>query len=227
MKVFFKRLFMGSKDSLPVGTTIFESASAGTYSVEIPVKGKYHVVAVGAGGGSALQCAFSGTAYVQVVAGGSGGCIQGDFELDAGTYTAVIGALGASSYGNVQVVSGSAGSNTSFGDVVTATAGNGGYIKFQAPPTMIGGAGGSSSYDANRLVSGTLTQLTGKTGATDRVYSTSSGRTETRSVPQTASVYGGYGAGSGGSATAGRGPSYSHYFIYGTDGYLQISYAGK
>lgn len=227
MQIFSKKLLNCVQSGMPSGTIIFEKTTSGSETVTIPEKGRYNIIAVGAGGGSALQAVFSGTAYVQVVAGGSGGYIEADFILDAGSYTATVGAYGTCNFSNSNpLVTGSAGGASSFGSLLTANGGSGAYIKFAAPPVMTGGAGGGSSYSSSGLVSGTLKQITGKTGATDRVYSTSQGAAERRTVAKTTSVYNGYGTGCGGTAYASRSTT-SHEFYYGTNGYIKVTYVGK
>ena len=48
-----KLLFYNLAAKIPEETIIFENASPGNYTVEIPSKGLYEIMAVGGGGGSA------------------------------------------------------------------------------------------------------------------------------------------------------------------------------
>lgn len=88
----------------PAGQVIFESATPGTYTVNIPNTQTYHIDLVGGGGGGWL---LGGTAYN----GGSAAYIYGDTLLTKGTYTLVIGSGG---YGTTDGREAGNGTSSSF-----------------------------------------------------------------------------------------------------------------
>ena len=69
--------------------TIFESSTGGTYSVNIPTQGRYEITCVGGGGAAAMRGVYDDKGYGW--GGGSGGAFKGIFELNAGSYTVVVG----------------------------------------------------------------------------------------------------------------------------------------
>ena len=77
------------KQSVPSGTVIFNSSTAGTYTVNIPVDGNYQIIAVGGGGegGTYLNYTMQVSSY-----GYGGGYINVYANLTSGSYTAVVGA---------------------------------------------------------------------------------------------------------------------------------------
>ena len=79
-----------------VAPAIFESSIAGTYSVTIPVDGKYEIYIVGGGGGGAFNS--SGNSGSQA-AGNGGGIVNVTLRLGVGVYTAVVGASGSKAGG--------------------------------------------------------------------------------------------------------------------------------
>ena len=93
------------KQNVPSGTIIFESAVAGTYTVNITEAGNYQVIAVGGGGegGDYVYGTLQMTSY-----GYGGGYINVYKTLTAGSYTAVVG--GTTKFPN-------ASANTTFSDL--------------------------------------------------------------------------------------------------------------
>lgn len=229
MILFSRKLLLNTNKSLfPEDTVIFENSFPGNYSIHIPINGLYEIIAVGAGGGCAMLADYVGCAYIFSAAGGSGGYIKGIFNLQSGDYTGTVGALGESSYTNTSsTVSTGSGGYSCFENIINANGGNGGFVRVQASPIFTGGSGGSTSYNSSSLISDSLIQINGNTGTSNRVYTTSNGKTETIVVPQTASIYNDYGAGTGGTSTAANGKNFSHEFYLGTNGYLKITYKGK
>lgn len=69
--------------------TIFESSTGGSYSVNIPAQGRYEITCVGGGGAAAMRGVYDDKGYGW--GGGSGGAFKGIFELNAGSYTVVVG----------------------------------------------------------------------------------------------------------------------------------------
>ena len=87
-RIQFEGVTVWEKQTTPAGTIIFESSTAGTYNIEIPVDGLYQIIAVGAGGNGGKVP--YGT-LVLSVAGYGGGYINVYKTLTAGTYTGVVG----------------------------------------------------------------------------------------------------------------------------------------
>lgn len=72
------------QSKLPAGQVIFESATPGTYTINIPTTQTYYIDLVGGGGGG-----FS--VSIGKFNGGSAAYIYGNTVLEKGTYTLVIG----------------------------------------------------------------------------------------------------------------------------------------
>lgn len=87
-KVVFNDTTIWEKSTTPSGTVIFESAIAGTYTVNIPVTGNYQVIMVGGGGegGTYTYGTLQLSSY-----GYGGGYIDVYTNLTVGSYTAIIG----------------------------------------------------------------------------------------------------------------------------------------
>lgn len=71
---------------LPAGQVIFESSTAGTYTIVIPKTQTYHIDLVGGGGGGHHRS----PPYTNR-GGGSGGYVYGTITIPKGNYTLVIG----------------------------------------------------------------------------------------------------------------------------------------
>ena len=185
---------------------IFESATAGTSSLNLLTPGTYNVICVGGGGGGA------GRLLVGTVAAGAGGGSGGYSNSN----------IGINSAGNVSVTVGGAGSSTtsqgggtstaggggtsSFGSYLSATGGGGGYVKAQnASPTMTGGS------------AGTGTTSNGNAGGTKKIE-TSGGYVTANGG---ASVYGGYGRGASIKIYTGSKPSVASA---STSGYVKVTF---
>ena len=87
IEIFSKRLLFANSEEeiLKKGEVVFENATAGIYSVNIPIDGLYEVIVVGGGGGCG-QMALGGTQYTIAVSasGGSGAVVRGIFKISAG-----------------------------------------------------------------------------------------------------------------------------------------------
>lgn len=231
MKIFSKQLLMASTDAggIPKGTVIFESATAGMYSVDLPEDGLYEIIAVGGGGGAGLM-AIGGQQYTIAVAasGGSGAVVHGIFKVNAGTQSVIVGALGASAtMAAAGVAASTAGGSTSVGLLCSVNGGGRGLAGFGNPVTQEGGAGGTvASYDSSALTS-SIKISSGTAGTYNRWWT--GNKDGTVSVSTVASPYPPYGAGSGGSATTryyrNTVAGFSH--SYGSAGYVKIIYQGK
>lgn len=89
----YKGSILVYQSKLPAGQVIFESATPGTYTVNIPNTQTYHIDLVGGGGGG---WTLFGASYN----GGSAAYIYGDTLLTKGTYTLVIGSGGVTTSGS-------------------------------------------------------------------------------------------------------------------------------
>lgn len=69
----------------PSGTVLFESATAGTHTLQVDFDCTIHLDLVGGGGGG-----------MTVTRGGEGAYISGNMSLSAGSYTIIVGAKGNS-----------------------------------------------------------------------------------------------------------------------------------
>lgn len=102
---------------------LFESSTAGTYTVDIEFPGKYQVIVVGGGSGAAYN--VSGKFSDGSISGGSGAGFEGIISLTAGTYTITVGAGGTSvSPHNANTAKPGAGGNSSIGNLIIAGGGN-------------------------------------------------------------------------------------------------------
>lgn len=102
---------------------LFESSTAGTYTVDIEFAGDYQVIVVGGGSGAAYNASskFSDGS----ISGGSGAGFEGIISLTAGTYTITVGAGGTSvSPHNANTAKPGAGGNSSIGNLIIAGGGN-------------------------------------------------------------------------------------------------------
>lgn len=168
------------ESKLPAGQTVFEQATAGTYTVTLPKTQNYRLIMVGGGGGGASGGSGHYTNYN--AGGGSGGYVEVIVKLNKGSYTISVGAIGTHGSGSsAGLYYGTAGgATTAFG--FTAGGGQGGRCSIHSGGPL-GGAGGSNTLATYvHLVANT----TGNTGATSGgSYNVSGG----------ASVYGSYGRG--------------------------------
>ena len=92
MNIFSKEL-LNKKNTLPSGTVLFDSSTAGTSNVTIPMTMVYDVIMVGAGGGG-----DKGAIYTSYGGGGSGAAYVGKLKLTAGTVSITVGAGGKNGY---------------------------------------------------------------------------------------------------------------------------------
>ncbi|MDD4556508.1 MAG: hypothetical protein PHE89_04180 [Alphaproteobacteria bacterium] len=120
----------GRKPPYKVGTTVYEKAAPGTYTITLKA-GTFELWLCGGGGGGG-GCAGSHSWYGQV--GGSAAAFKGLVTLPAGTYTVVIGAggtAGAGSGRNATAGQNGTASSFKFSDTskanITTGAGNGGF----------------------------------------------------------------------------------------------------
>lgn len=188
------RIYKGSTLIWQKTAKIFESSAPGTYTIDLTGRaGRYRVVCVGGGGGSAAWAGGAG-AYIDIT------FIARDIASQGGTFTIVVGAGGAGSPGS-RHNNGSAGGTSS----VTWRYGNA-YISCQGGQGAIATRkgdedGGGSTYTYAPTISGLTT------------YTINAQSTYYR--PRQDSWYNGYGKGGDGSSRNNPGNA-------GTGGYVLI-----
>lgn len=199
-----KQLLLSAKsDPYKPETVLFESATPGTYNIEILGKGKYEVHCIAAGGGGVSYMivmgggANRGPRYTRS-AGGSGSGFIGTVVLDKGFYPLTVGAGGNRTESNGQA--GTGGNSSIANSIITfgGTGGNKGH----------NGTGGQAPQIAVKMISVALNSpgnggTGGCTGSKDSIAAYGG-----------TSIYNGYGAGGGSSSN-------------GTNGYIKIIYKGK
>lgn len=185
------------------GEVLFESATAGTYSVDLAVSGKYEVYVIGGGSGGATRVSSS---RVYLTGGGSGSGFIGVVKLTKGSHSITVGAGGDSMYTQATGTTTKAGGDSCISDLITAYGGK---------ATSIGsdGIGGDVPNITVSVISTTL-NVAGNNGSSD---SSSDDSTEYITIAGGESVYNGYGAG----GTTGSGSPRK-----GTAGYIKIIYIG-
>ena len=178
---------------LDIEFDIWESSTPGTYQVELKASGKYQIILVGAGGGAAAY------GSKRKSAGGSGGYINGYFNLDKGIYKFTVGKGGTGIYspddGYLTAGSGTSTSISSNICNMSAGAGSGGYIyQYNSGCTITPGSGGSVSSVPSSILVELVASQSGNSGngTTSGSYTVMNGG---------ASLYNGYGK--GGDAYAG------------------------
>lgn len=197
VQTFFNPLGTNKGAPYPVGTILFESGTAGTYSINV-YEGIYELQICGAGGGGGGS-AGSHAWYGQN--GGTGAAWKGQIKLSYGTYTLIIGQGGNGGAGSGRnALPGGNGteSNISLSNnrLITTGAGN-------------GGAGTGNYSGANNGAGGILT-----IGSLNIINTSISSNGITQS---TTSILGnGYGA--GGAIKGGTSG------LNGTNGYIKLSY---
>lgn len=99
-----KEIYKGNQlvysSKLPAGQTIFENATAGTYTVTLQKTQNYRLIMVGGGGGGANGGSGHYTNYN--VGGGSGGYIEVIVRLTKGSYSVAVGVSVYGTYGQGQ-----------------------------------------------------------------------------------------------------------------------------
>ena len=202
------RIYYGNKLVYQSDGSVFESSTAGTYTLVIPATAYYSIILVGAGGGCASWGGYYSNGYTfnSSGGGGSGAYVHGTQRISAGTYTIVVGGGGAggrnAGIGAQQVTAGNGGDSSAFGQI--AGGGKGGYTSNNG----YGGAGGTATT--------TLTGESGNAGG-GMNYVVGANAYPVQNISGGASKYGGYGA--GGYITNQSLDNYN-----GKDGYVKISF---
>lgn len=185
---------------------VFESATAGTYDVELLENGNYEVYCIAGGsGGAYVQHRTSSLRTVKASAGGgSGSGFIGVVLLEKSTYNIKVGEGGAATYTkDSSSLTGTTGGNSYINDLIVTYGGGAASVRGNSSDNR-SGAGGSAPAVNVEIVSTTL-NASGKSGSKDDSSVTD--------VAGGASVYEGYGA--GGSAKSN-----------GTSGYVKIVWKG-
>ena len=147
----------------PSGKVLFECSEAGTATINIKFRCKLNIIAVGGGGGGAFaRYNYTTSSHL----GGSGSMISGNLEVDAGTYTIVVGGggNGASVFDtSANAVGANGGDSALFGQ--TAGGGKGAWAGANYyTPRGDDGNGGVAT------VSGGLSYTNGGKGDTTGIY---------------------------------------------------------
>lgn len=201
--------------------TVFESATPGSYTLNLLAAGTYRIICVGGGGGAATASTSrfdldDMQTAIAIAGGGSGGYSQSTLSLSAGTHSIQVGAGGAGASGyngtnqGIQFTGGTGGGST-FDSTVLAYPGGGGYAYAKSADhthdrTVTAGGGGAGTT-ANGNAGGTASR--GVNSMDTHTYTASGGT----------SVYGGYGAGGGGSA---KGQNEHPTANNGGNGYVKV-----
>lgn len=180
-----------------VDEVVFESSTAGTYSLELLETGKYEVYCVGGGGGGNTYSSGIPPRFFSS-GGGSGGGFIGVINIVKSSYSIIVGNLGSRS--TSQQAGGTGGSST-IGSLIICSGGIGGRSNGFTP---IGGSGGTVTLNTTP-VNVTLNS-SGNTGG---------GNTGTGTVLGGASLYNGYGKGGDSNSNNARA------------GYVKIIYKGR
>lgn len=213
-----KELYCGSikiwSGKLPVGTVVFESSTAGTYSIDIDRDQDFRIIAVGGGSGGTYNLDNSGDHMEKQgsASGGSGAYLEFVKTLQKGSYTVTVGAGGAKNGGfhDGSSFPSGAGGDTYMSlngtDLFKCGGGTSATALYATTFRGSAGQGGSNTLPSEYI---TIEENTvGNNGSSKVAYSNLSGG---------ASVYNGYGAG---------GSSQSDYrwgnSTAGTAGYLKI-----
>lgn len=172
----------------PSGTVLFDSGTAGTYTLEVKKDCTVSVILVGAGGGGSYSKSYN--QWTNTKTGGSGGMITGNCTLAKGTYTIIVGAAGTGLYsvnggGGAGGTAGSGGTTTFLGNQAN---GGGGAHTWTGYFDSRGTNGSAGTYS---IATSGLSGTNGSAGSTTNRYSS----------------YGGGGPGNGGSAVKNNGKS--------------------
>ena len=138
---------------IPAGTVIFESATAGTYTINITKSQNYYIELVGGGGGGQQIVMMSSI----ICGGGSGAYVYGTMYLEKGSYTLNIGNAGTNGNNNVAATK---GGDTSFnyqiaGGGSRGSSGAGGT--YTTSLTGVSGNSGGESRNANSVYDNSAT----------------------------------------------------------------------
>lgn len=202
-----KRVYKGSQLiwGYDPSEVIFQSSTAGTYTVNIATSGYYNVTVVGGGSGGAYV--YSSKFSDGRASGGSGAGFKGVVYLSAGNHTIKIGAGGGGqayeSNGQSSATS-TAGGQSSIDSIIVAGGGGSAVAKIHGA-TQTAGSGGTLTYDSSKVQSKTLA-TNGNTGTT--VYGSN--------ITGASSVLSGTTYGAGGNAG-------NNYTTAGGNGYVLIT----
>lgn len=199
-----KALLMTNVEPYEPETILFDSSTPGTYELEIPTEiiAEVYVVAAGSGacvsaGGISAKGSRSG--------GGSGSAFIGVIKIPKGTISLTVGRGGPGGYKNGEWAYGSAGGNSSLGEIVVAFGATGSSADKNGAGA--GGNGGATPSIAAQILA-TIQCAAGRSGEHKMGTAPASGGS---------SLYGGYGRGGNSNGTSPEA---------GTNGYIKIIYKG-
>ena len=186
----------GIRDPYKKETVLFESASPGSYNLNISGDGVYLVYCIGGGGGGRHEIDYDRNSMKsRSSGGGSGAGFIGELLLEKGNLPITIGAGGGENNG---------GGASKIGSIITAGGGASNYTSNSSG----GPGGGGGAISVNSAYFATTPQL--QTNGNSGIYQYTHGNPLYANGG--ASVWGGYGAG-------GPGPSSA-----GSAGYVKIVY---
>lgn len=197
-----KELMMNAKSIYEEEQILFESATPGTYTLEIAQNGIYEVSCIAGGGGGSCYYITGMMAHQGSCGGASGSGFQCCLELKKGSYQIVVGSggAGAAISGSDMPASGNGG-NSSFGTCISY---GGTGVNACTAYTVAVSTGGSTPLIPYTKKSQTFVKAgNGTTGV--KGYSASGG----------AAVYGTYGKG---------GDVGTHAGYNGNSGYVKVIY---
>ncbi|MFI3241223.1 MAG: hypothetical protein R3Y43_01490 [Alphaproteobacteria bacterium] len=229
MIIHSKELLYAKQCKYDVDEVIFESSTAGTYSLEFLEDGAYEIIAVGGGGGAAAYATGSISYTIALTGGGgSGAMYQGQFYIPKSTVEIVVGSRGNSSTTaltslSVWTSSATAGGQSKVGSYLTVGGGGAGSASLQANnPSYSGGTAGTVSSVSSSSLTTTISQSSGSTGTA--VRTTYGDRDSTVTASATTSAYQPYGTGSGVAATTRMSSAATITHSYGSAGYIKIKF---
>lgn len=191
-----KQLLLSAKsDPYKPETVLFESATPGTYSLNLAGDGVYELYCIAGGGGGSSRNS-GGSVYINS-GGGSGSGFIGTMQLSKGIYSITIGAGG-----NGGDTYGGGGGNSAIGNTIVSYGGGGGNA------TGLSGSGGSGGAipSVNVAAISIALHTGGNNGGSGRGSTAAGGGS---------SVYGGWGAG---------GMANKSNRAAGTAGYVKVIY---
>lgn len=198
--------------------TIFESSTAGSYQVSLPISGTYQVICVGGGGAAYMRGVYDNKGYLAT--GGSGGAFVGTFNIPAGVYNVVVGQVVNNTTPQTSNTQTSAPSDyTAYGSSISNVVSVGGGGTATATTSAGVGAAGTAPVFTIQPLTTTISSA----GNPGNYTSGGKGSAAAAVAQGGASLYGGYGAGQGGATSE---YASKRYWIDGTGGYVKIQFMG-
>lgn len=193
-------------------TTVFESSTAGDYTISLGA-GRYEITCVGGGGAAAMRGVYDDKGYGW--GGGSGGAYKGIFNLAAGSYNVIVGAANNNTKaqsGNTQTLNPSDTTTHDSSISGVLTCGGGGAAHYNT--SYVGAAGAAPVFYI--MPESTTLNSAGRAGSYN---SGGKGSAAAATCAGGASVYLDYGKGQGCKTSE---YAAKRSWINGTNGYVRI-----